>query len=156
MIALSPNEGWSIVNISQLGPGATKSVAEFTCGGVLEFKLTHYHCPQRRLVSTQQRLDFSTVTKPHLPGRLSWCRHNRGRAEVTSSCCGGYLSITRDSQLLEIEKEKSFRDDMCFNSPVSERHTSILQTHCLSVEPKSGVGEGTLSCEEGAVFRCRV
>jgi hypothetical protein len=56
----------------------------------------------------------------------------------------------------EIAKEKSFRDDMHFNSPASEPHTSILQTHFLSVEPKSGVGEGTLFFEEGAVFRCRV
>ena len=38
MIAFSPNEGWSIVNIFQLGPRATKSVAEFTCGGIPEFK----------------------------------------------------------------------------------------------------------------------
>ena len=52
IVALASNKGWSIVNISQLSPGAIKSVAKFTCCGMAEFKLIHYQ--EQDVLSTQR------------------------------------------------------------------------------------------------------
>src|SRR6187549_2879407 len=89
MIAFSSNKVRSIVSISQFSPGAIKTVAKFTCGGVAAFKLTDYRAIQaQRSKGTNDYAGFVSRGK-------SWWRKRIGPGRSNKLLSfGGDLSLS--------------------------------------------------------------